>query len=357
MDDSNSDAAGVSGFDPVPHAVFSLDGVSTGERYELWRESISCIFDVEADREVRSERFNAVLDANMFGSVMLARTQTQRQTWTRSPSIMARDGMDHYMVQLYEEGQMIWETGTGPVEMPRNGLVVFDLAQEVSLKTNDFTNISLIIPRDMLEGAMKSPNDQHLRVLTGEEPMVKLLRDHMRSLKTLAGRMTARQAVEIAPATVGLTAACLNAAVDQEVPDQREGVAMAQLAVIRRFIEENLSEPDLSADWIARRVGVSRSKLYSMFDAFGGVTAYVRDRRLRRALLALTDKASMHRPIYDIALASGYTSDAAFSRAFRARYGLSPRDVRQAGPTNEITRIPDPRVDRRYEAWLHHLSV
>jgi len=343
--------------EPVPHAVFSLNAVEDRERFDLWRDSISCIFEVEADRETRAAGFDAVIDANMFGPVMLARTTTKTQHWARTPSIMARDGMDHYMVQLFERGQMRWDTSKGTFESPVDGLVIFDLAQEVRSYTDNFTNISLIIPRDMMDRALKSPDDQHLRVLTNDEPMVKLLRDHMLSLKSLAGRMTARQAIEIAPATVGLTAACLNAAVEWDAPDQRNGLATAQLTVIRRFIEENLSEPELSVDWLAGRVGVSRSKLYQMFEPFGGVGSYIRDRRLRRALIALTDERAKHRPIYDIALASGYTSDAAFSRVFRARYGMSPREVRNQGGVGPAQRPGGIDLDRRYENWLHHLSV
>ncbi|WP_193172632.1 helix-turn-helix domain-containing protein [Nisaea nitritireducens] len=342
---------------PVPNAVFHLDDVAGKERYDLWKDSIACIFDVDSEKDVRDESFTAQVDANMFGPVMVARTQSLGQSWKRTPSIMARDGMDHYMVQLYERGQMQWEDSSGLRELPEKGLVIFDLAREMASRTNDFANISLIIPRDMLEGALKSQNDQHLRTLSGEEPMVKLLRDHMMSLKALASQMSHRQAIEIAPATVGLTAACLNAAIDQEAPSQTAGVAMAQLTMIRRFIEANLSESDLSAEWIARRVGASRSKLYQLFDVFGGVGAYIRDRRLRRALLALTDERSKHRPIYDIALASGYTSDAAFSRAFRTRYGIAPRDVRnKKWQAESMHRLTD-ELDRRYERWLHHLSV
>ncbi len=342
--------------DPVPHAVFTLDDVPLCERFDLWRESISCIFEVEAGAEVRGEGFRAEIDANMFGPVMLARTQTFRQQWTRSPRIMARDGMDHYMVQLYERGQMFWETGRGAFEFPTDGLVVFDLSQEVTARTDDFANISLIIPREMLEEQLKAESDQHMRVLTGKEPMVRLLRDHMVSLKNLAPRMTGQQAIELAPATVGLTAACLNAALADH-PDQQTGVAVAQVARIRRFIEANLSDPDLSSDWIARQVGVSRTRLYELFDRFGGVASYVRDRRLRRALLSLSDRRSRHRPIYDIALASGYTSDAAFSRAFRGRYGIAPSDVRSAGALRPAAHRQGAGVDRRYERWLNHLSV
>lgn len=347
-------------FQSVPNSVFSLDCVKEAERYDLWKESISCLFEVDSDRETRtSGKFEAHVDASMFGPIMLTRAQTLRQDWHRSPSIMARDGMDHYMIQLYEHGQMQWEDGAGLRELPEDGLIVFDLAREVKSRTNDFRNLSLVIPRDMMDGALKPDRDQHLRVLTKDEPAVKLLRDHITSLKELSCRMSLRQAIEIAPATVGLVTACLNAAVDQENPNQSAGVTMAQLTMIRRFIETNLSEPELSAEWIARRAGVSRSKLYRLFDAFGGLGAYIRDRRLRQALLALTDETTQYRrSIYDIALTSGYASDAAFSRAFRAKYGIAPRDVRSSKPHfSEAGIWGNEKVDRRYERWLHHLSV
>lgn len=341
----------------VPNTVFDLDMVARPERYEVWRDSISCIFQADADRDARGGDFHAFVDANMFGPLMLARTESHEHLWHRTSAIMARDGMDHYMIQAYEHGQLQWGGGLGDQSLPERGLLIVDLSQPLASKSSAFRNLSLIVPREMLDGALKSPNDQHMRVLSGDEPMVTLLRDHMVSLKNLAGQMSLQQAVEIAPATVGLAAACLNAAVDQETPAQSAGVAKAQLTVIRRFIETHLAEPELCADWVARHVGVSRSKLYKLFDPFGGVGAYIRDRRLRRALLALSDRRERHRPIYDIALDAGYSSDAAFSRAFRARYGVAPRDIRRTPYVYGDAAGDVANVDRRYERWLHHLSV
>jgi AraC-like DNA-binding protein len=343
--------------DPVPHAVFRVDGVPTHERFDLWRESIACVFEVEANKTVRSNGFQAEIDANMFGSVMLARTQTLEQRWERSPRLMAKDGMDHYMIQLYEKGDMLWETDSGPMSFPKDGLVVFDLAQPMVSKTNNFANISLFIPRLMLEDQLKSAGDQHLRVLTGREPMVQLLRDHMISLKKLSSRITARQAVEIAPATVGLAAACLNAAISPDSPHQASGIVFAQITKARRFVEANITNPNLSVEAICIEVGVSRSKLYELFESFGGIARYVRERRLRRALLALTDATTCHHSIYDIALASGYTNDAAFVRAFRRRYGLTPKDVRRMGAARAAARVEHEGVDRRHEDWVRHLAV
>lgn len=343
--------------DPVPKSVFSVDHVADKEKYDAWRESIACIFDVDADKDVRSQDFSCSVSANMFGPVMLARTETLEQTWERSSLTIARDGMDHYMIQLYDKGSMQFDSGAGVTDFPVDGLVVFDLSRKLTCETNNFSNISLIVPREMMEDTLKSQEDQHARVLTSAEPMVALLRDHMLSLERQANCMTATQAREIAPATIGLATACLNASVSKN-PAQQSGVSLALLTIAKRLIEENLSQPTLTPEWAAGQLGVSRSKLYKLFDTYGGVASYIRERRLRRALLALSDPNLQHRPISHIAMESGFSSDSVFSRVFRSRFGRNPRAIRQHG-LNDLHSSKDSAysLDRRYETWLHHLSL
>ena len=78
---------------------------------------------------------------------------------------------------------------------------------------------------------------------------------------------------------------------------------------------------------------------------------------LRRALLQLAARQDPDVPIYRIAAEAGYTSEAAFSRAFTARYGASPRDVRRAGVPADGHDSNAPGLDRRYENWLLHLGL
>ena len=361
MSDENSPGGTrESALEPVPHAVFSVENLPVRERYALWRDSISCIFEVDASREARGERFSASVDAHMLGSLMLARTTTLEQRWHRSPGVIARDGMDHYMIQLFEKGQMYARHDHGETEVPEGSLVVFDLAEKMTSQTDNFTNLSLIVPRQMISGMLKQPNGQHMRALSGEEPMVALLRDHLLSLKRLAGRMTAAQAAEAASATAGLVAACLNGSVEDITVGEARPTLRDSL-VIRRskdFIDQHLSDPDLTPDMVAKAVGVSRANLYRLFQPQGGVSNYIRDRRLRSALLALGDPSQRDRPIYDIALDYGFTSNPVFTRSFRQRYGITPRDVRYGGAVavQESRELAD-AVDRRYEQWLNRLHV
>lgn len=339
----------------MPRAVFSVNDIPRHERYEVWKESISCIFDVAADAETRRDDFFAAVDASMFGPVMLARSTSRGQRWERSSSTIARDGMDHYMIQLYETGGQTLTAGETEVEQPIGGLLVYDLSRTVAARSGTFTNLSLIIPRNLLAESLVAPDDRHMQTLPAAEPMVAMLRDHMLSLTRLSQRMSAAQASAMVPATVALAAACLNTT-GRDTPGASNGVAFASMVAARRLIDNRLSNESLSPDWLARQLGVSRAKLYRMFEPVGGIAQYIRNRRLRRAMLELRAEHYRQLPIYEIALRAGFTSETTFGRAFRQRYGVTPREVRYSGAAARQSAAND-WPDRRYEDWLHHLAV
>jgi len=339
---------------PAHRSVFSVCDLPEPKRFEVWKESISCIFDVDADTETRREDFFAAVDATMIGPMMLARTTSRGQRWERSSSTIARDGMDHVMVQLYEDGDQTVTTSGRDVEQPKGGMLVYDLSRTIRARSDNFTNLSLIVPREAVAERVAAPDDLHMTRLELADPMVAMLRDHLGSVKRLAPGMGPDQLSAVMEATLALTAGCLNG-VGRGTADlpRADRVTVALLAA-RRLIESNLSEEALGPDWVAHRLGMSRAALYRLFAPLGGVGHYVRERRLRRAMLNL--RSDRRRTIYEIALNSGFASETTFGRAFRRRYGITPRDVR--GQHREArSRMPSQGPDRRYEDWLLHLAV
>lgn len=95
------------------------------------------------------------------------------------------------------------------------------------------------------------------------------------------------------------------------------------------FIESHYSE-DLSLGRIAEVAGVSPFHLARLFLAMTGcsVMRYLRARRMTEAARRLAGGAP---DILDVALASGYGSHEAFTRAFGEQFGRSPASVRECG--------------------------
>jgi AraC family transcriptional regulator len=93
---------------------------------------------------------------------------------------------------------------------------------------------------------------------------------------------------------------------------------------------ETRFESELSVDEFARVAGVSRFHLTRLFTLLLGqsVMQYARARRLTQAARALADGAP---DILAVALAHGYGSPEAFTRAFRDHFGATPETVRAQG--------------------------
>jgi AraC family transcriptional regulator, activator of mtrCDE len=82
-----------------------------------------------------------------------------------------------------------------------------------------------------------------------------------------------------------------------------------------------------TVDDLAREVGMSRTRFADRFqDLIGmGPASYLTEWRLQRAAAALR---TGHRTVAEIAHSSGYSSQAAFTRTFKERFGRSPKAFR-----------------------------
>jgi AraC family transcriptional regulator len=100
-----------------------------------------------------------------------------------------------------------------------------------------------------------------------------------------------------------------------------------RILAVKRHIREHVDEP-LRREALAAIAGFSVSHFHRVFAADTGenIAGYVRRVRLERAGRKLRMGAV---DITEVALAAGYDSHAAFSKAFKQQFGLSPSEFRQ----------------------------
>jgi AraC family carnitine catabolism transcriptional activator len=127
-------------------------------------------------------------------------------------------------------------------------------------------------------------------------------------------------------------------------PGSIEPLGSTAPSVLKRAIklmEENLEEA-LSIPQICKRVRLSQRQLDRLFAQFvrKSPVLYYRDIRLDRAR-SLVTQTDMR--LSEVAVASGFASQAHFSRAYRERFGLAPRTDRVEG-----------RVPFEFRAWPMH---
>ena len=100
---------------------------------------------------------------------------------------------------------------------------------------------------------------------------------------------------------------------------------------VKRYIWEHIHET-LDRETLASVAGFSIPHFHRVFTAHVGESAisYIRRLRMERAGRKLRMGAV---DITEVALAAGYDSHAAFSKAFKQQFGLSPSEFRELGCT------------------------
>ncbi len=95
------------------------------------------------------------------------------------------------------------------------------------------------------------------------------------------------------------------------------------------YVDRNLADPDLGVGGIARAFGFSSRTVHKLFEGEAQTVArLIWDRRLERCREDMADPAMSARSITEIAHLWGFSDSQHFSRAFKQRFGLTPRDYR-----------------------------
>jgi AraC-like DNA-binding protein len=113
--------------------------------------------------------------------------------------------------------------------------------------------------------------------------------------------------------------------------EPRLAPALAQAA--KDLADSRLAKPELSPAMLACELNVSLRTLHRAFAATGeSVAAYIRDRRLEEARLALTARSG-RLSVSELAAHWQFADSSHFIRAFKKRYGQTPTEyARSTGP-------------------------
>lgn len=114
----------------------------------------------------------------------------------------------------------------------------------------------------------------------------------------------------------------INKDLDTQTPDDK------LMERVMKYINENLSDSDLSVEKIADAVGISRVHLHRKMKELTGQTphALLKHLRLRQAAKLLEDPKQS---ISDVVYSCGFANTASFSTMFKAEYGVTPREYKK----------------------------
>lgn len=309
----------------VRYVAMDTAGLAPRNAMAVWQESIGVFYDARPHGEPEA-RFHFFADASHLGEAILTRyTCKVHNHYDRSPARIGRDGLDHVTLQVMLGGRHGRRDAASTEYAEVGDVIIADLAQSQATAAFDLDTFNLTFPRRMLAPLLNAPDEHNLRVVPGKAPLTALLRGHLATLHREAPRMSHDEVEAIIQPTLELAAAALNMSVTEE---NAASVRLALTGQIRRYIDEHVADPAMSAETVAAAFGISTRKLYYLFEPYGGVSSYVTVGRLRRARAMLVDPYCATMSIADIAESCGFAYRTNFVRTFRRLFGVTPREAR-----------------------------
>jgi AraC-like DNA-binding protein len=187
----------------------------------------------------------------------------------------------------------------------------------------------LKVPTDAL--ALPPMTIRRARPALTNSPLQRVYARHLATLTELAPVLVRDPAAtQLGAATIALSRAVISSAAG-ESGHTRDALHESLLPRIHAFVREHLRDPDLSPEAIASAHHISVRLLYRlMAEAELQLEQWIIDQRLEGARRELASVAGRQKSIAAIAHQWAFATPSHFTRRFRAKYAVTPREWQRA---------------------------
>lgn len=236
---------------------------------------------------------------------------------------------DAVKILMQRSGHSRFEQQSVAVDLGPRATIIYDPVRAYSLhNVSDVDQLILQVPRSTFEDEVLSRLAAPISLPATDDSLTRIVSGLMEMAITETPRLDEASCRRVGDSLVQLVSGLIRG--KPSAPEFRRSPLEALRERIVAYVDANLARSSLSAEDIAQHMGCSRRYLHKAFEGEGStLERFVWDRRLERSREALTSPARPGVSISEIAFACGFNSSAHFSRMFKGRYGLTPRDLRE----------------------------
>jgi AraC-like DNA-binding protein len=317
----------------IVHSSFSVQG-DARQSFQAWQERMSPVYDIRPPSMQAEDTFNASLSRYTIDDLSIFDFRTGPNMAVRSLGRVSTESVRDVTFSVFLEGPPAQFLGGKPrsdaPHMPRvPSILALDMDQPCTIRSFQGRIHLLFVPRALVERSFPDAASLHGRWIHATTPLMRLLIDHVVALRRRIVGLSKEEAHQSFLTAVELILAAFSRQAGL-AGTARAAVRAAVYGQVRRHVETNLRDPDLSPESVLASLHLSRASVYRIFEHEGGLAAYIRDRRLRMAADELV--RFPHKGVQDVALGLGFNDASSFTRAFRRAFDIAPRELHEYAP-------------------------
>lgn len=297
------------------------------ERFDYWREAVcQAVLNVDT-AEPPADGFFGEIAAVSLAEARFVRFSSAPHRIVRTRRLTERASDAHFLLSVQLAGISRIRQGDDMATLAPGEIALLDGAQPFEVGfPRAVERMIAVVPHRALHGRAPWLTRRRLRTLPGDGWCADMLRQHLRRLADPAGAP---------PGGELLFDNLCNLLALATGPDERREAAPAalQAEAMLAHLRRHAADPELDAASLAARFGVSVRTVHNRFAGLGTTLGHaLLTCRLDAARQALESPHWAGRSIAQIAYAAGFGDLSHFGKAFKARFGLTPRECRAGAP-------------------------
>jgi AraC-like DNA-binding protein len=340
--------------DAIPRIEADLKPSADGRAFELYRANSAPITAISLPTHGSAADFWFKTESHQLPDALIFHVSAAAQRMRRGPEQLAL-GADQLMISAQVTGQVSGRCGDRDIRVDPGDIAIYDYVYEYETVTSAFDIVGILVARERLPPLFQVPG-VHGTVVRGDTGAGRMIYAMLDLLVRSVGSLTLAEADAAVDGLVGVLAAALPALLAREKA-RFSGDPLLDNAV--DYIDAHIGRADLVPRHLEKQLAMSRSALYRLFEPLGGVSAVILRRRLDRSLKELLAGLSTRATLRGVAQSCGFRSEIHFSRAFRARFGVTPRVFRDmVGRKDHAALTAQARRAgfTSFQAWIDHAS-
>jgi len=285
-------------------------------------------FPFEITQTAGTDAFHSRIATSAIGPLQLSRIYVSGAFVGRRRMSDRADERAAYVLMLLEEGGQVSLRGKRSALSSPGDLIMIDANRPLDTEQRaGGTSLAVSIPAALLKERFLGVDDWCLSPLPTGEGAGAILRDCLLCYWRAKAQLRGSASGDLAGALVHLIGAAFRDS--RQVPMFNSHSMGLHFLRMRDLVASQLDSENLSVDYVASRLGISKSYLFMIMSAANTTLGrFILEQRLERSRELLSDPALSKRQISDIAFSVGFQDLSHFSRRFSERYGHSPRIFR-----------------------------